>query len=216
MKPAPPVTSIFTRGLSLDQVPDVRADEVPGQPALVALGGSRLKLHVDEVDDAAARGADVLDTVGHARGDADQTRGTVAHGKAADDLLGGRARPEVDQDEQHLIAWWDEPDVGLAPVQVERLDGPGVYLAVVDLFHFEARQGRVHARAEPAQLREVAPIVAEALELDDIHTLDLRLGDVVLDRERALRLVVQAHGATPRRPIGSSISLPIIAVLTTP
>src|SRR5262245_10382118 len=89
-------------------------------------------------------------------------------------------------------------------------------ISVVDLFHFEARQGRVHARAEPAQLREVAPIVAEALELDDIHTLDLRLGDVVLDRERALRLVVQAHGATPRRPIGSSISLPIIAVLTTP
>src|SRR5262245_55002623 len=96
------------------------------------------------------------------------------------------------------------------------LDDPGVHLAVVDLLHLEAGQSRVHARAEPAELRQVAAVVAEALELDDIHTLDLRLGNVVLDRERTLRLVVQAHGVTPRRPIGSSISLPIIAVLTTP
>src|SRR5262245_65448018 len=114
MKPAPPVTSIFTRGLSLDQVPDVRADEVPGQPALVALGGSRLKLHVDEVDDAAARGANVLDAVGHAGGDADQTRGPVAHGETAEDLLRGGASQAVDQDEQHHVAWWATRSIGMA------------------------------------------------------------------------------------------------------
>src|SRR5215467_2770058 len=97
---------------------------------------------------------------------------------------------------------------------MEGLDDPGVHLAVVDLLHLEARQGSVHARAEPTQFREVAAVVAEALEVDDVHTLDLRLGGVVLDRERALRLLVQAHGPTPRLPIGSSISLAIIAVLT--
>jgi len=72
----------------------------------------------------------------------------------------------------------------------------------------------MHARREPAQLCEASAVVTEALELDDIHTLDGRLGGVILDRERALRLVVQAHGATPRLPIDPSISLPIIAVLT--
>src|SRR5262249_4225581 len=116
--------------------------------------------------------------------------------------------------EEHLVARRDEPDVGLASVQVEGLDDAGVHLAIVDLLHLESRQGGMHARREPAQLCEASAVVTEALELDDIHTLDGRLGGVILDRERALRLVVQAHGATPRLPIGSSISLPIIAVLT--
>src|SRR5262249_53733221 len=201
--------------LSFDDVPDVGANEVPGQPTLVALGGRRLKLHVHEIDDAAARGADVLDAVGHAGRNADQARGAVSHREAADHFLGRRARPHVDKDEEHLVTRRDEPDVRLAPVQVEGLDDARVHFAIVDLLHLESREIDMHARREPAQLREAAAVIPEALEVDDIHTLDGGLGGVILDRERALRLVVQAHGPTPRQPIGSSISLPIIAVLTT-
>src|SRR5262249_1517386 len=127
--------------LPFDDVPDVGADEVPGQPTLVALGGSRLKLHIHEVDNAAARSADVLDAVGHAGRTADQARGAVSHREATNNLLGGRARPYVDQDEEHLVARRDEPDIGLASVQVEGLDDAGVHLAIVDLLHLESGQG---------------------------------------------------------------------------
>src|SRR4030095_15360529 len=94
------------------------------------------------------------------------------------------------------------------------LDHARIHLAVVDLLDLEARERRVKARAEAPQLGQASSIVGEPLELDDLHALDAGLGAVVLDREGALGLIVQAHATRPPARINPFISLPIIAVLT--
>ena len=129
-------------------------------------------------------------------------------------LLRRRPRAHVDEDHEHLVAGGNEPDVGLPPVKVEGLDHARIHLAVVDLLDFEAREGRVKARAEASQLGQAPAIVGKPLELDDLHTLDAGLGAVVLNREGALGLIVQPHRTRPPARINPFISLPIIAVLT--
>src|SRR3990167_1773002 len=197
MKPAPPVTRIFTGGLSPHDVPDARAGGVPRQSPLVALGRGRLELHVDEIDDAAARRREVLHAVRHARRNAHEARGAVAQDEPARDARSRRARADVEQHQEHLVAGRDEPDVRLAPVNVEGLDRARLQLAVVDLPDLEAREGGVDARAEAPELREAPAVVSEALEVDQLHALDGRLCAVVLHRVGALGVVVEAHQTSP-------------------
>src|SRR3990172_8250640 len=166
MKPAPPVTRIFTGGLSPHDVPDARAGEVPRQapPA----GGK-------------ARGA----------------RAPAPGDEPARHLFRRRARSDVEQHQEHLVAGRDEPDVRLAPVDVEGLDRAGLHLAVVHLLDLEARKGGVDARAEAPELREVPAVVGEALEVDELDALDGRRSGVVLQRVGALGVVVEAHQTSP-------------------
>src|SRR6266545_859294 len=197
MNPAPPVTRIFTGGLFPHGVPNARASEVPGQPPLVALARRGLELHVDEIDDAPPRCREVPHAVRHARRNAHEARGAVAQDEPARDLLRRRAGADVEQHQQHLVAGRNEPDVRLLPVDVEGLDRPGLQLAVVDLFDFEARKGGVDAVAEPAELSEAPAIVGEALEVDQLHALNGRFRGVVLHRVGALGVVVEAHQTSP-------------------
>src|SRR6185369_14874645 len=90
--------------LSFDDVPDVRAGEIPGQTALVARGGIRLELYVHEVDDAPTRGGNVLDAVGDAGRNPHEPRGAVAHGQPPRHLLRRRPCAHVDEDHEHLVA----------------------------------------------------------------------------------------------------------------
>src|SRR6266849_4129733 len=197
MKPAPPVTRIFTAGLSPHDVPDARPGEVPGQPSLVGLGCGRAELHVDEVDDAPPRGREVLHAMRHARRNAHEARGAVAQDEPPRHLLRRRARADVEQHQQHLVRGRDEPDVRLPSVDVEGLDRAGLELAVVDLLDLEPREPGVDALPEAPQLGEVPAVVREALEVDQLHALDGRLGGVVLHRVGALGVVVEAHQTSP-------------------
>src|SRR3989304_3058341 len=197
MKPAPPVTRIFTGGLSPHDVPDARAGEAPRQSPLVALARGRLELHVDEIDDAPPRHREVLHAVRHSRRNAHEARGAVAQDEPARHLFRRRARSDVAPDPEHLVAGRDEPDVRLAPVDVEGLDRAGLHLAVVPLLDLEARKGGVDARAEAPELREVPAVVREALEVDELDALDGRRRGVVLQRVGALGVVVEAHQRSP-------------------
>src|SRR5207247_9537299 len=95
MKPAPPVTKIFTGGLSPQDVPDVRPGEVPGQPPLVSLDRGRAELHVDEIDDAVSGSREILHAVRHPGWNAHEARGAVAQHETAGALRRGRARAAV-------------------------------------------------------------------------------------------------------------------------
>src|SRR6266849_3333464 len=152
MKPAPPVTRIFTVGLSAHDVPDARPREIPRQPSLVGLGGGRLELRVDEIDDPPPRGREVLHAMRHARRNTHEARGAVAQ----------------DEPPRHLLRGRDEPDVRLIPMDVEGLDRAGLELTVVDLLDLEARETCVDTVAEAPQFCEVPAVVSEALEVDQL------------------------------------------------
>src|SRR4030095_4799763 len=63
------------RLLAAGDVPDVRAREVPRHAALVALIGRRRELRIHEIDDAPARGGEVLHAMGNPGGDEHQPGG---------------------------------------------------------------------------------------------------------------------------------------------
>ena len=87
----------------------------------------------------------------------------------------------------------DVPDVGLAEVNVIRLDDPGLHLAVVHLADGEARERRHPSVHQPRQLRHGATVVVMATELDHLDALDRPCGRVRLDLEHALGLGTQLH-----------------------
>src|SRR5215831_5720295 len=100
--------------------------------------------------------------------------------------LGLRALAYVEQDEQHPIGRRHVPDVGLALMEVERLDRAGLDLAVVDLAHFEALERLWVAAGQTRQLGHAPTVVGESLELDDLDTFDRRTGTVGLGLKGAL------------------------------
>src|SRR3989475_8089690 len=139
MKPLPPVTSSFNR-LAPRHVPYVGARVVPRQTPLVARRGLGREMKIGEVDDPSRRCAEIPHAVGHPRWDAQQSRRTVTEHEPRAHALRLRALADVDEDDEHAVAWRHVPDVGLARVQVERLDRPGAELAVIDLSQRDARE----------------------------------------------------------------------------
>src|SRR2546427_9485680 len=121
-------------------VPYVGARVVPRQPPLVARRGLGREMKVGEVDDPSRRRAEIPHAVGHPRRDAQQSRRTVTEHEPRAHALRLRALADVDEDDEHAVARRHVPDVGLARVQVERLDRPGAELAVIDLSQREARE----------------------------------------------------------------------------
>src|SRR5437867_2409064 len=85
------------------------------------------------------------------------------------------------------------PDVGLAGVEVERLDRARSELAVVDLAQREPSDRRGPSVTEPRQLGQRATVVRESLELDELDAVDGRRGPVRLDVEGALGVRRQVH-----------------------
>src|SRR5262245_58856879 len=151
MKPEPPVTRSFTAGNLLrpsgqppsftstaNHVPDLGSGEVPRQAALVALIGLRREVGVDEIDDATARRRQVLHPVGDAGRNSDEPGGPVTQNEPTMDIHALRLRAHVEQHQEHLVPGRHEPDVRLALVEMERLDGARLHLAVVDLLDLES------------------------------------------------------------------------------
>src|SRR6266508_3643379 len=204
MNPAPPVTRIFTGGLFPHGVPNARASEVPGQPPLVALARRGLELHVDEIDDAPPRCREVPHAVRHARRNAHEARGAVAQDEPARDLLRRRAGADVEQHQQHLVAGRNEPDVRLLPVDVEGLDRPGLQLAVVDLFDFEARKGVVVEahQTSPTSLR------SPSMKLNDRGLRALRWIDTLRPMRLDSMRPPMSEMLAPSRTMECSTSLP--------
>src|SRR5207244_1376308 len=85
------------------------------------------------------------------------------------------------------------PYVGLARVQVERLDRPGAELAVIDLSQREARECRGPPVTEPRQLGQRPSVIGKPLELDELDAVDGRSGPIGLHVEGALRLRGEFH-----------------------
>src|SRR5262249_42481000 len=207
MKPAPPVTRIFTGGLSPHDVPDVRPGKVPRQPSLVGLGRGPAELHVDEIDDAAPGRREIFHAVRHPGRNAHEARGTVAQQEPARHVRGRRTGAHVEEDQEHLVPGRHEPHVRLPPMEVEGLDRTGLQLAVVDLLDLEPREAGVDALPEAPELGEVPAVVREALEVDQLHTLERRLGGGGLHRVSALGVVVEPHQTSPTSLRSPSMNL---------
>src|SRR5262249_10583165 len=137
MKPAPPVTTSFTRAPSststLGGFPDVRPGKVPRQPPFVTLRRLRREVQIREIDDPARGRRDVAQAVGHARRDPKEPGRPVAEHHTHASTFGPRALPNVEQNDQHAIGRRHVPDIRLSRVDVERLDHARLDLAVVDL-----------------------------------------------------------------------------------
>src|SRR5258708_15904037 len=102
-----------------------------------------------EVDDASGGLAEIAHAMSDAGRDHEQTGGAVAEHDALAGVLRARAVAHVEQYHQHAVRRRHEPHVGLARVQVERLDGAGRYPAVVDLAPRELAHARPTALAHP-------------------------------------------------------------------
>src|SRR2546422_8505775 len=185
IKPLPPVTSSFTM-LPSRHFPDLGARVVPRQPALVAHRGLCREMHVGEVDDPSGPRREVPDAVRDAGRDAHEARGAGPEGEPHAHAFGLSALPHVEQDHQHPVGRRYVPDVGLALVEVERLDRAGLDLAVVDLAHDEAGEGLGMAVRQARQLGHAPAVVREPLELDDLDAVDRRRRAVGLDLESTL------------------------------
>src|SRR5206468_8943892 len=93
----------------------------------------------------------------------------------------------------HAIGRRNEPDVGLARVQVERLDHARRHLAVVDLTHREVAEPGGAAVGQTRQLGHGAAVIGVARQLDQAHALDGGRTAVRLEVERALGLRREFH-----------------------
>src|SRR5262245_5926515 len=137
--------------LTADDFPDLGAEMIPRKATLVAIL-SRRELDVDEVENAAARRREVAASMRDARRDPHEAARAVADHEAHRRPLRARALAAIVQHQQKLVAGGHVPDVGLALVEVERLDGARVELRVVHLAHRESRELRVDPRVEAAEL----------------------------------------------------------------
>src|SRR6267142_2284837 len=121
-----------------------------------------------------------------ARWDANQARGAGAEREAHARALGLRALPHVEQHQQHPIGRRHVPDVGLALVEVVRLDRAGLDLAVVDLAYGEAGERLGMALGQARRLGHAPAVVREPLELDDLDAVDAGRRTIGLDLKGAL------------------------------
>src|SRR2546428_8574464 len=158
MNPLPPVTSSFT-SLPARHVPDLRARVVPRQPALVAHRWLGREMDVGEVNDPARRRREVPYAMRDPGRDAHEARGAGAEGEPHTRAFGLRALPHVEQDQEHPVGRRHVPDVGLALMEMERLDRSGLDLTVVDLTEREARNRLGMAVRKAGQLGNPSPSV---------------------------------------------------------
>src|SRR5438552_2798182 len=162
-------------------VPHVGARVVPRQSPLVARRGLRREMEIGEVDDPPGRLAEIPHTVGHTRRDAQEARRAVAQHEPHAYAFRLRALADVDEDDEQAVPRRHVPDVGLAGVEMERLDRARGELAVVDLPQRETRDRRGPSVTETRQLGQRAAVVGESLELDELDAVDGRRGPVGLE-----------------------------------
>src|SRR5215467_6728298 len=126
MKPAPPVTTSFTRSPSststLGGFPDVRPGKVPWQPSFVTLRRLRREVEIREIDDPARGRRHVAKAVGHPRGNPKEPGVAVTEHETHTHAFGPRAFPNVEQNDEHAIGRRHVPDIRLSRVDMERLD----------------------------------------------------------------------------------------------
>src|SRR3989454_6449880 len=194
MNPLPPVTSSFT-SLPARHFPDLGARVVPRQPALVAHRRLGREMDIGEIDDPAGRRREVPHAVRDPWRNAHEAGGAGAEGEPHARAFGLRALSRVDQDQEHPVGRRHVPDIGLALMEVERLDRPGLDLAGVDLPQGEAGDRLRMAVRQTRQLGHASPVVGESLELDDLDAVDGGCRAVGLDPEGALGGGREVHRA---------------------
>src|SRR5206468_13069900 len=148
------------------------------RPAVGAHRWLRLEVETGEVDDPAGCLPDIAHAMGNAGWDAQEPRRAVAQHEPHAHALRLRALTDVDEHDEHAVTRGHVPDVGLAGVEVERLDRARRLLAVVDLAQREPSDRRGPSVTEPRQLGQRAAVVRESLELDELDAVDGRRGPV--------------------------------------
>src|SRR3989441_4261753 len=196
MNPLPPVTSSFT-SLPARHVPDLRARVVTRQPALLAHRWPGREMDVGEANDPARRRREVPYAMRAPGRDAHEARGAGAEGEPHTCAFGLRALPHVEQDQEHPVGRRHVPDVGLALMEMERLDRSGLDLTVVDLTEREARNRLGMTVRQACQLGHASPVVRKSLELDDLDAVDRGRRAVGLDLECALGSGREVHRVSP-------------------
>src|SRR5262245_12266674 len=95
MKPAPPVTTSFTRSPSststLGGFPDIRPGKVPRQPPFVTLRRLRREVEIREIDDPARGRRHVAKAVGHPWRNPKEPGGAVTEHESHAHAFGPRA-----------------------------------------------------------------------------------------------------------------------------
>src|SRR5207247_7228949 len=104
-----------------------------------------------------------------------------------------RALADADEDDEQAVPRRHVPDVGVAGVEMERLDRARGELAVVDLPQRETRDRRGPSVTETRQLGQRAAVVGESLELDELDAVDGRRGPVGLEVKGALGVRREFH-----------------------
>ena len=162
---------------------DLGAEVIPGQTALVTLFADR-ELNVHEINDGTRRyRPQVLTAVRDPRGNPHEPRVAVPEDDPHHLTFGLRALAHIGEDQEDLVARRHVPDICLPVVQVEGLDRIRLKDGVVHLLRLEALDALVHAAVEATELRHRSAIVIEALELDELDSLDALSGRVVLEGE---------------------------------